>query len=120
MVASFTRDAVRDPSQVALTYIVDKCATTKLCFVLGVGIYTRYPCLLSRSKDVETRAQDLHTQGQSSTATVEALRVELEESRRVLSDLQVSDARPNLEAPVPLCGTNLFPRSRAFTSRSKH
>lgn len=59
--------------------------------------------LLLRSKDVEARAQDLQAQGQSSTAAVEALRMELEESRRALSDLQVSYLRPVL-APVAVDG----------------
>ncbi|CAN0294874.1 unnamed protein product [Pylaiella littoralis] len=44
-------------------------------------------------KDVEARSQDLQAQGQSSALAVEALRKELEESRRVLSDLQTGRGR---------------------------
>lgn len=47
------------------------------------------------SKDIEARAQDLQTQGQSSALAVDALRKELEESRRVLSDLQVTQPLPS-------------------------
>eukprot|EP00903_Cladosiphon_okamuranus_P007586 g7359.t1 len=45
--------------------------------------------IADKFKGVEARAQDLQAQGESSTAAVEALRMELEESRRILSDLQV-------------------------------
>lgn len=70
------------------------------------------PCV--GPKDVEARAQDLQTQGGSSTAAIEALRMELEESRRVLSDLQVSDLHPILETSGPLAEPAPFALSRPF------
>lgn len=78
--------------------------------VLGVAVFVRYsPHLLCPTKDVEARAQDLQAQGQSSTAAVEALRMELEESRRVLSDLQVSHLPFVLDGSVPLPDPASFP-----------
>lgn len=43
-----------------------------------------------KTKGVETREEDLKVQGKKSTLAVERLRMELEESRAVLFNLQVS------------------------------
>ena len=85
---------------------------TKLALLVtpSMGVPSHFLC---RSKDVEARAQDLQAQGESSAAAIEALRVELEESRRVLSDLQVSNPRLILEdrpflLAEPTCFLTLF------------
>lgn len=44
-------------------------------------------------KAADARKEDLENQGEDSTALVKRLRVELEESRKVLSDLQARQPR---------------------------
>ena len=59
-------------------------------------------------KAAGARKEDLESQGQASAALVERLRMELEENRKVLSDLQASRPRVHKRLFFPPRGSHSF------------